>query len=87
LNNVKKDEIDFEIAWYRYIEDKYRWLFILNLENLIWVALLLVLFLGMYLIRYRNKKILEKWEYEEQIYGFDNPHYSSDYLDFPNEKE
>jgi hypothetical protein len=87
LNNLKKDEIDFEIAWYRYIEDKYRWLFILNLENLVWVALLLVLFLSMYFIRHRNRKILEEWEYEEQVYGFSQPYYSSDYLDYPNEKE
>jgi len=35
------------------------------------------LMIGMYLIRYRNKKILEKWEYEEQIHGFDSPDYSN----------
>lgn len=75
--NVKMDQIDFEIAWYRNIDDKYRWLFILNAENLIWVALLLVLIIGMYWIRYRNRKILKKWEYEEQIHGFDNPDYSN----------
>jgi len=75
--NVKMDLIDFEVTWYHYIDDKYRWLFILNAENLIWVALLLVLIAGMYLVRYRNKKILKKWEYEEQIHGFDNPDYSN----------
>ncbi len=75
--NVGMDLVDFEIAWYRHVDDKYRWLFILNVENLIWVALLLVLMIGMYLIRYRNKKILEKWEYEEQIHGFDSPDYSN----------
>lgn len=75
--SVKMDQIDFEVAWYRYIDGKYRWLFILNAENLIWVALLLVLIIGMYLVRYRNKKILKKWEYEEQIRGFDNPDYSN----------
>lgn len=75
--SVKMDVIDFEIAWYHHIDEKYRWLFILNAENLIWVALLIVLFIGMYLVRYRNRKILKKWEYEEQIYGFDNPDYSN----------
>ena len=75
--NMKMDQIDFEVAWYRYAEDKYRWLFILNAENLIWVVLLLVLIVGMYWIRYRNKKILKKWEYEEQIHGFDDADYSN----------
>ena len=54
-NTLNMDEIDFEISWYRHVDDKYRWLFILNVENLIWVALLLVLALGMYLIKIRNK--------------------------------
>lgn len=90
LSYMNIDEIDFEVAWYRSIDAKYRWLFILNIENLIWVALLLVLILGMYLIRYRNKKLLKKWEYEEQIYGLENSYFSkfeSGYQDFSNNKE
>ena len=76
LNYLNMDEIDFEIAWYRNIDDKYRWMFILNVENLIWVMLLLVLMIGMYLIRYRNKKLLRKWEYEEKAYGIENSYFS-----------
>lgn len=90
INSLKMDEIDFEISWYKYIEEKYRWLFILNVENLIWVALLLILAIGMYLIRNRNKKLLEKWEFEEEIYDYEN-HYSSgiesDYTDFSKKEE
>jgi Peptidase MA superfamily len=75
--DIGMDLVDFEIAWYRYVDHKYRWLFILNVENLIWVALLLILMIGMYLVRYRNKRILKKWEYEEQVHGLDNPDYSN----------
>lgn len=89
-SSLSMDQIDFEIAWYRHIEDKYRWLFILNLENLIWVALLLVLILGMYFIRYRNKKILQKWEIEESVYGLESPNlpqYDTNAVEWLNDKE
>lgn len=91
-NTIHVDNIDFEIAWYRHIEGKYRWLFILNLENLIWVALLLILALGMFWVRSRNRKLLKKWEYEEQVYGHHDPNLMEfdpgvDYPDYLNRKE
>jgi hypothetical protein len=88
--SLNMDEIDFEISWYRHIEDKYRWLFILNVENLIWVILFIVLALGMYLIRNRNRKLLKKWEAEEQMYGYENfntSEFESDYSDFYTREE
>ncbi|MFQ5585160.1 MAG: peptidase MA family metallohydrolase, partial [Calditrichia bacterium] len=70
-NLTGMDEIDFELSYYHYIRKKYRWLFLLNLENLIWVGLILVLGLSMYWIRYRNKKILQEWGDEEQSQNYD----------------
>lgn len=59
------DPIDFEIKWYRWIRDKYKWFVIFNLENLIWFAMAVILIGALYAIRYRNRKILMQWESEE----------------------
>ena len=32
---TKWDNIDYEIKWYRWLSKKYRWLFLLNIENII----------------------------------------------------
>lgn len=63
------DFIDFEIKWYRWLQDKYKWFIVFNLENLIWIAMILVLVGALYAIRYRNRKILSKWEMEESVEG------------------
>ncbi len=62
------DEIDLEIQWYRYIEKKYKWMIVLNLENFLWVALIIILFLSVYAIRYRNRKKMQEWELQERAY-------------------
>ncbi len=63
-----RDIIDFEIEWYRWLEDKYRWFVVFNFENLIWVGMVIVLAGALYAIRYRNRKILARWEREESGY-------------------
>jgi hypothetical protein len=62
-----QDLIDFEIKWYRAVKDKYQWFIIFNWENLIWLAMVLVLMAAMYAIRYRNRRVLLKWEKEESV--------------------
>ena len=59
------DFIDFELSWYRWLQKKYRWFVVFNLENFIWLALILVLIGALYALRYRNRKILSRWEREE----------------------
>jgi len=59
------DLIDFEIAWYRWLKETYRWFLIFNWENLIWLIIIIILLGSMYGIRYRNRKILEEWEGQE----------------------
>ncbi|MEJ2635423.1 MAG: peptidase MA family metallohydrolase [Calditrichia bacterium] len=68
-NLTGMDKIDFEIKWYRWLQEKYRWFVIFNLENLIWVAMVVVLIGALYAIRYRNRRRLEQWEQEEPAYG------------------
>ncbi len=60
------DSIDFEIKWYRWLHKRYRWLVILNLENLIWLLMIIILVGSLYAIRYRNRKVLAQWELQEQ---------------------
>ncbi|UCF62987.1 MAG: hypothetical protein JSW33_10425 [bacterium] len=59
------DVIDFEIAWYRWLEETYRWFLIFNWENLIWLIIIIILLGSLYAIRYRNRKILLAWETQE----------------------
>jgi hypothetical protein len=76
------DTIDFEWRWYRWLQKKYRWFVLFNLENLIWVAMVVVLAGAMYAVRYRNRKILQQWEWQEQqedwSYFEQNPENSGD---------
>ncbi|MCK5075091.1 MAG: hypothetical protein KAR38_01890, partial [Calditrichia bacterium] len=55
----------YESRHLKYIKNKYKWFFIFNLENLLFIFALVVLFGAYYHIKYRNKKILESWEEQE----------------------
>ena len=59
------DLVDFEIYWYRWLSDKYKWFIVLNWENLIWIFITVVLLGALYAVRFRNKKILQNWERDE----------------------
>ena len=64
------DMIDFELKWYRWVDKKYSWFILFNLENLVWVVMAVVLLGALYSLRYRNKKTLRRWELEETIEGY-----------------
>ena len=67
-NATRYDFIDFELAWYRWLKDTYQWFLIFNWENLIWLIIIVILLGSIYAIRYRNRKILQDWEYQETIH-------------------
>ena len=58
------DDIGFEVQWYQSLEKEYRWMMLVNFENLLWIALIIVLFLGFYFMRLRNKKKIRRWNAE-----------------------
>ncbi len=60
------DIIDFEIKWYRWLDENYKWFIVFNWENLIWVIMIIVMAGALYAVRYRNRKIMLRWEKEEQ---------------------
>jgi hypothetical protein len=59
------DGAGFEAEWRRYLEDSYRWMFLLNAQNMIYfsfVALVIVAYIAM---RRRRRRTLRKWQAEE----------------------
>lgn len=60
------DEFAFEEAWLRALKKNYRWLFLLNLDTLLWLILGIVFILAIYLIHRRNKKRLHHWAEQER---------------------
>lgn len=61
--------IDFEWQWYNYLEDEYRWRFLLQIETYIWVGILGLFLLAGAAIRLRNRRTMKRWEEEEKWSG------------------
>ena len=59
--------IDFEVSWFEYVDDNYRWLIVLNFDNLLWITMGVLAVLAIVAIRYRNRKKLKSWEQQELI--------------------
>lgn len=60
------DFIDFEIDWYEYIYDEYRWLILLNFNNFLWFLITALIMLAILVVRWRNRKKLRHWEEEDK---------------------
>ncbi len=67
LKALGMDLLDFEIEWYRYIREKFRWHFLIELETYLWLFIFLLFVLVFIMIRYRNRKTLQRWEEEEKL--------------------
>lgn len=57
--------IDFEVGWYEYVNDNYRWLIVLNFDNLLWITMGLLAVLAIVVIRFRNRRKLKSWDQQE----------------------
>ncbi len=61
-----------ELAWYEYLNKKYRWKFLLDFELYLWIFILL-LFIGAFAtIRLRNRSTLTRWDNEDRLSGYDD---------------
>lgn len=59
---------DFEDAWYAAMKRKFRWVIFLQVENLLWISLVLIsiaVFIG---IRIRNKRTVRNWQETNDIF-------------------
>jgi len=66
LKTLGMDLLDFEIAWYKHIQQKYRWHFLVDFETYLWFFILLLFVVIFIMIRRRNRKVMERWEAEEK---------------------
>lgn len=58
---------EFELDWLRFIEQKYRWRFLLDFETYLWIFILLLFVLVFLGIKWRNRRTLKQWEDEENL--------------------
>jgi len=65
LDVINLDLWQFEDEWYEYIKRKFRWHFLVEFENFLWVFILVLFILGFLLIRRRNKRIIQQWQEED----------------------
>jgi len=56
---------EFEIKWYDDLKTRYRWMALLQFDNLFWFLLIFIIFLAYFLKKMRNRRILRKWERED----------------------
>jgi len=63
LTNCEYD--DLMNQWQTYVEKKYNWIFLLDIQNILWLIIPLIAFLAYWSIRRRNKVTLEQWNDEE----------------------
>ncbi len=60
------DYIDFEINWYRWLNDRFRWMVLLNVENIVLFIFVLLLVAAFLAVKRRNYKKRAYWEAMEE---------------------
>ena len=65
-----KEEIKNKIEFF--LLKNYNWMFLLNTYNLIFIFLPLIVIGGYFYKKYKNRKLLKKWEIEELLEDFKN---------------
>lgn len=56
---------EFELEWYNDLKSDYRWVSWLQFENFLWLSLVVIIFLAFFLKKIKNRKIVKKWEEED----------------------
>ena len=65
LKNVGIDLIDFEFEWYEYLKKRFRWMVLLQFENILWISLVLIIFIAFIIMKIRNRRIMNDWKESE----------------------
>ena len=61
------DKIDFQEKYEFYITNYFLWIFLLKTPNMLFILFPFILILGYLIKKYKNKQIIKKWEYQEQL--------------------
>jgi len=62
LQTTGRDFVDFETGWFAYIDEKYSWMFLINAENFVWALLILLFFVALIRLKFKNQKTKDSWE-------------------------
>jgi len=66
LQRLTDTEMDIlEYRWKQYIISRYRWIFLLDIQYIIWLIIPLLVIIVYFIKGYRNKKIVQQWNIEE----------------------
>ncbi|MBN1541470.1 hypothetical protein JW992_04950 [candidate division KSB1 bacterium] len=57
---------EFEQEWRKYVEENYRWFWLSELDQYIWIGILILAILAVPIIRRRNRSKLEEWTLEPE---------------------
>jgi hypothetical protein len=68
LNVIGMGTERFEMEWLNHIQANQRWQFLVDIDSYIWISILLLFAAGYFQMRRRNKKTLERWENEKDLY-------------------
>lgn len=67
----------FEKEWRYYLKEKYRWSIFLEFETIVWGGIVLLFFIAVLAIFYRNRRTMARWEAEESS-SSSSPYISGD---------
>ncbi len=56
------DYVDFEVDWYRWLKERYRWMVLLNVENFVFLIFVLLLVWAFLAVKRRNHKKRAYWK-------------------------
>jgi len=62
---IENEEVDFESQWQKYLAQRYNWIFLLDIQNILWLIIPVLALVAYVSIRRRNKKKLRQWNVEE----------------------
>jgi len=66
LQRLTDTEIEIlEYRWKKYIVSRYRWIFLLDIQYIIWLIIPLLVIIVYFIKGRRNKKIVQQWNIEE----------------------
>jgi hypothetical protein len=66
LNATGSTFADLEQEWRRYIIKRYKWYWLSDLDDFIWIFLVILFIIAILFIRHRNKKIMQNWQQETE---------------------
>lgn len=73
------DYEDWQGAWLERLEKQHQFLILMDIEHLIWVAILLLGVLGVVAVWWRNRRQLKRWEEEETEEVWASPESAGEY--------